>query len=58
MKKGKGTDMAFPPMNLPYTPTPEMFIDGTDASRPKILYPYHDGGTDTSKIMEMLRGTK
>lgn len=48
--------VAFLPMNLPYTMTPEMVADAVRAFRPRILYPYHFGKTDTSKIVELLKG--
>lgn len=49
---------AFLPMNLPYTMTPEMVADATIGFKPKILYPYHFGETDTSRILELLNGTE
>ena len=55
MKRLKGIDIAFLPMNLPYTMTPEMVADATRAFGPKILYPYHYGKTDTSKIINLLK---
>jgi L-ascorbate metabolism protein UlaG (beta-lactamase superfamily) len=58
MKALKGIDIAFLPMNLPYTMTPEMVFDAAMAFHPKILYPYHFGDTDTSKIQSLLAGTK
>ena len=58
MKKLEGIDIAFLPMNLPYTMTPEMVADAAKGFRPKILYPYHYGNTDTSKIVDMLKGEK
>ena len=48
-------DIAFLPMNLPYTMTPEMVASATRAFNPKILYPYHYGETDTSNILELLK---
>jgi len=51
MKALKGIDIAFLPMNVPYTMTPEMVADAAKAFRPKILYPYHYGNTDTSQIV-------
>lgn len=54
MKKVQGIDCAFLPMNLPYTMTPEMVADAAITLQPKILYPYHYGETDTSKIVELL----
>jgi L-ascorbate metabolism protein UlaG (beta-lactamase superfamily) len=58
MKKLKGIDIAFLPMNLPYTMTPEMVADAVKAFRPKIVYPYHFGSTDTAKITNLLQGEK
>lgn len=55
MKALKDIDIAFLPMNLPYTMTPEMVADAAKAFMPKILYPYHYGSTDTSKIGELLK---
>lgn len=55
MKTLKGIDIAFLPMNLPYTMTPEMVADAVKAFRPKVLYPYHYGKTDPSKIVQLLR---
>jgi L-ascorbate metabolism protein UlaG (beta-lactamase superfamily) len=58
MKNVKNIDIAFLPMNLPYTMTPEMVADAAKTLKPKILYPYHYGETDTSKLVNLLRGTK
>ena len=57
MKRLKGIEIAFLPMNLPYTMTPEMVADAARAFGPKILYPYHYGKTDTSKIINLLKPT-
>jgi L-ascorbate metabolism protein UlaG (beta-lactamase superfamily) len=56
MKKLKDIDIAFLPMNLPYTMTPEMVADAVKGFRPKILYPYHYGKTDPARIVELLKG--
>jgi L-ascorbate metabolism protein UlaG (beta-lactamase superfamily) len=58
MKGLKGIDIAFLPMNLPYTMTPEMVADAAKAFKPRILYPYHYGETDTSKIVNLLKDSK
>jgi L-ascorbate metabolism protein UlaG (beta-lactamase superfamily) len=58
MKALKKIDVAFLPMNLPYTMTPEMVADAAKAFHPKILYPYHFGKTDTAKLSELLKGEK
>jgi len=55
MKALRGIEVAFLPMNLPFTMTPEMVADAARAFRPKILYPYHFGDTDTSRLVELLR---
>jgi L-ascorbate metabolism protein UlaG (beta-lactamase superfamily) len=57
MKALKNIDVAFLPMNLPYTMTPAMVADAALAFKPKILYPYHFGNTDTSEIVKLLVGT-
>ncbi len=54
MKGLKDIDVAFLPMNLPYTMTPEMVAEAARAFRPKILYPYHFGNTDTSELVKLL----
>jgi L-ascorbate metabolism protein UlaG (beta-lactamase superfamily) len=54
MKSLQAIDCAFLPMNLPYTMTPEMVADAATAFRPKTLYPYHYGDTDTSRIVVLL----
>jgi len=58
MKSLREIDCAFLPMNLPYTMTPEMVADAAKAFRPKILYPYHFGDTDTSKLLKLLQDQK
>lgn len=58
MKALTRIDCAFLPMNLPYTMTPEMVADAANAFRPKILYPYHYGETDTSKILDLMKDAK
>ena len=54
MKALTGIDVAFLPMNLPYTMTPEMVADAAKAFRPKVVYPYHYGDTDTSRLVDLL----
>jgi len=55
MAKLKNIDIAFLPMNLPYTMTPEMVADAAKMFHPKILYPYHYGNTDTSKLVDLMK---
>ena len=58
MKRLRNIDVAFLPMNLPYTMTPEMVADAAKAFKPKILYPYHYGQTDPNKLVELLKDSK
>jgi L-ascorbate metabolism protein UlaG (beta-lactamase superfamily) len=58
MKALKDIDVAFLPMNLPYTMTPEMVADAARTFRPRILYPYHYGTTDVSQLLELLKTEK
>jgi len=51
-------DVAFLPMNIPYTMTPEMVADAAKAFRPDILYPYHFGNTDPEELVELLKEEK
>lgn len=51
----KKIDVAFLPMNLPYTMTPEMAARAAKSFKPKILYPYHFGETDTQKLIDLLK---
>ena len=55
MKSLKGIDIAFLPMNLPYTMTPEMVADAAVSFKPNVLYPYHYGKTDPAAIVELLK---
>jgi L-ascorbate metabolism protein UlaG (beta-lactamase superfamily) len=56
MKALQDIDIAFLPMNLPYTMTPEMVADAVKAFRPKVLYPYHYGSTDVDELLALLEG--
>jgi L-ascorbate metabolism protein UlaG (beta-lactamase superfamily) len=57
MKALEGIDVAFLPMNLPYTMTPEMVAAAARSFNPKILYPYHFGDTDPSTVARLLKGS-
>jgi len=54
----KNIDIAFLPMNLPYTMTPDMTAAAAKMVQPKILYPYHYGTTDTSLLVKLLKDQK
>jgi L-ascorbate metabolism protein UlaG (beta-lactamase superfamily) len=55
MKKLEKIDIAFLPMNMPYTMTPAMVADAAKAIKPKILYPYHYGETDPNELVNLLK---
>ncbi len=60
MKGVKDVDIAFLPVNQPYTMTVDQAIDAAKAIRPKVFYPYHVGGVDevtnVEAIVEGLEG--
>ncbi len=58
IKALKNIDVAFLPMNQPFTMTPEQVADVAKAIKPRILYPYHFGETDTGKVAELLKEEK
>jgi len=58
MAELKNIDVAFLPMNRPYTMTPEMLADAAVKFRPGILYPYHYSDTNTDEIVKLLAGGK
>jgi len=58
MKALRSIDVAFLPMNLPYTMSPEQVADAAKAFRPKVLYPYHFGDTDTGRLAKLLEAEK
>ena len=49
-------DVAFLPVNQPFTMTPEQCISAAKVIRPKVLIPYHYGKTDISGIPAALEG--
>jgi L-ascorbate metabolism protein UlaG (beta-lactamase superfamily) len=58
MSELKGIDIAFLPMNQPYTMTPEQLAKAVRDFKPKIVYPYHYGDTDLSGLPELLKDEK
>lgn len=48
-------DIAFLPVNQPYTMTVEQAIDAAKTIRPRILYPYHFGDSKVTEIKEVLK---
>jgi len=51
-------DIAFLPMNQPYTMTPKQVINAVKMFRPKVLYPYHYGDTDVSELSKLMKHIK
>ncbi|MBN2049839.1 MAG: MBL fold metallo-hydrolase [Spirochaetales bacterium] len=47
-------DVAFLPMNQPYTMTPLQVAEATEKIQPTILYPYHFGTTDTTALLRLM----
>lgn len=47
-------DIAFIPMNLPFTMTPEQAAVAAKKVNPEILYIYHFGNSDTAKLRNLL----
>lgn len=58
MQHLKDIAVAFLPMNLPYTMTPEMAAAAARMFYPKVLYPYHYGQTDPQELVRLLAGEK
>lgn len=50
----KDIDIAFLPMNQPYTMLPEQVVKAALSFKPKILYPYHYGETDVTKFSDLM----
>ena len=50
----KNIDIAFLPMNQPYTMLPEQVVAAVKMFHPKILYPYHYGETDPPVLKKLL----
>jgi len=57
MRALKAIDVAFIPMNLPYTMTPGDAADAVKAFHPAVVYPYHYRGQDTKIFAQALEGT-
>jgi len=58
IKTLKNIDVAFLPMNQPFTMTPEQVADLAKAMHPKILYPYHFGNTNTAALLDLMKDEK
>lgn len=60
MKALRGIDIAFLPVNQPYTMTVDQAVDAVKAIRPSLFYPYHYGEveekTDLDRLVRELDG--
>ena len=54
MRALKNIDVAFLPMNQPYTMTPSQVAVAARLFRPRVLFPYHYGRTDVSILVDLL----
>lgn len=57
MKDLKNINIAFLPVNQPYTMTIDEAVCAAKVLTPKVLYPYHFGNTDVKKIKADLKDT-
>jgi L-ascorbate metabolism protein UlaG (beta-lactamase superfamily) len=57
MRALKNIDVAFVPMNLPYTMPPTEAAACVKAFAPKIVYPYHYRGSNLQEFQDALKGT-
>lgn len=56
MRALKNIDIAFIPMNLPYTMPPSEAAECVKAFKPKVVYPYHYRGQNTEEFKTALAG--
>ena len=54
----KEIDIAFLPINLPYTMPPKEAAEAARAFKPKVLYPYHQGSSDPNEVKKLLADEK
>jgi L-ascorbate metabolism protein UlaG (beta-lactamase superfamily) len=57
IKALKNVDVAFMPMNLPYTMPPSEAAECVKTFKPKIVYPYHFQGQKTEEFEAALKGS-
>jgi L-ascorbate metabolism protein UlaG (beta-lactamase superfamily) len=54
----KNIDIAFLPMNQPYTMLPKQVVHAAEMFNPKVLYPYHTGDTDVNELVKLMANVK
>jgi L-ascorbate metabolism protein UlaG (beta-lactamase superfamily) len=57
MRALKNIDVAFIPMNLPFTMTPQVAAEAVRVFHPAVVYPYHYRGQDPAVFAKALEGT-
>jgi L-ascorbate metabolism protein UlaG (beta-lactamase superfamily) len=57
MKNLKNIDVAFLPVNQPFTMTVTQAVNAAKMFSPKVLYPYHFGNTDVKPLKDALKGS-
>jgi L-ascorbate metabolism protein UlaG (beta-lactamase superfamily) len=57
MKNLEKIDIAFLPINLPYTMPPKEAAEAAKAFKPKMLVPYHQGQSDPQEVLDALKET-
>jgi L-ascorbate metabolism protein UlaG (beta-lactamase superfamily) len=57
MRALKNIDVAFIPMNLPFTMTPQDAAEAVRAFHPAVVFPYHYRGQDTQAFAKALEGS-
>ena len=53
----KDVDVAFLPVNQPYTMTPEQAARAAKTVQPKVLFPYHYSQTPIQRVADLLAGS-
>lgn len=54
MRALQGIDIAFVPMNLPYTMTVQQAASAVRAFKPRVVYPYHYRGSDPGEFARLV----
>jgi L-ascorbate metabolism protein UlaG (beta-lactamase superfamily) len=57
MKELKNIDIAFLPVNQPFTMTPEQAAKAARIIHPKVLFPYHYSETKIERVAQLLKGS-
>ena len=57
MKELKNIDIAFLPVNQPFTMTPEQAAKVAKMIHPKVLFPYHYSETKIERVAQLLKGS-